>query len=323
VQTGCTVSFQISVDGQLSNPTFIAIAPDTNAAACVQPGFTTAQLQQFDNGTTKTVGGFGLTQFSVTVPQIGSAKIDSAAGGFTRYTGYQLDRLGQAQAQVTSLGACIVTHVVTSGQAGLTPSPVGGLDAGKVTLNGPAGSGLTNQPFTQDPNTFQYSLNLGTEGITLPGGLNAKLVPGTYSVAGAGGADVGVFNTQITLGAPLTLTGGLPSSVTRSAGFTLNWTGGNASDLVQITGSSSTSSGTGSSAITDTYSFICTTTAGVGTFTVGPAVTLQLPASTTGFLAFGSSVTPASFTAPLTAGGSIDAATFLSLIGYGTTAAYN
>jgi uncharacterized protein (TIGR03437 family) len=322
VATGCTVSFQISVNGQLSNPTFIAIAADTNATACVQPGFTAAQLQQYDSGAAKSLGGFGLTQFAVTVPQIGSAKIDSAGGGFTRYTGYQLDRLGQAQAQSTSLGACIVTHLVSSAEVGLTPNPVGGLDAGKVTLNGPAGSGLTNQPFTQDPNTFQYSLNLGTEGITIPGGLNAKLLAGTYTVAGAGGADVGTFNTQITLGAPLTLTGGLPSSITRSAGFTLNWTGGNASDLVQITGTSSTNSGTGSSAITDSWSFICTTTAGVGTFTVGPSVTLQLPATTTGIVGFGSSVSPATFTASLTAGGSIDAATFLSLVGYGATVAY-
>lgn len=322
VPTGCAVSFQMSVNGQLSNTTFIAIAPDANAAACVQPGFTTAQLQQFDNGASRTLGVFSLSQFSVNVPQSGTVKIDNAGGGFTRYTGYQLARLAGNQAQFTVSGSCIVTHVQSGGQAGLTPNSVGGLDAGTVTLNGPAGSGLTNQPFTQDPDSFQYSLLLGTEGITIPGGLNAKLVAGTYAVAGAGGADVGKFNTQITLGPPLILTGGLPSSVNRSAGVTLNWTGGNPPDLVQIFGSSSTTSGTGASAITDTWSFICTTTAGVQTFTVPSSITLQLPASASGFLEFASSVTPSTFTAPLTAGGSVDSGSFLALVGFGATVAY-
>jgi uncharacterized protein (TIGR03437 family) len=323
VQTGCAVPFQISVNGQLSNPTFIAIAPDANATACVQPGFTTAQLQQYDNGASKTVGYFGLTQFSVNVPQFGNVKVDNAGGGFTRYTGYQFDRLAQSTAQITSSGSCIVSHFESSSQVGLTPNPVGGLDAGTVTLNGPSGSGLTNQPFIEDPNSFQYSLNLGTEGVTIPGVTNSyKLVAGTYTVAGAGGVDVGIFNTQITLGAPLNLIGGLPSTINRGSGFTLNWTGGNPSDLVEIIGSSSTTSGTGASAITDIWSFICTTTAGVGTFTVGPSVTQQLPATTTGFLEFASAVNPSSFTAPLTAGGSIDSGTFLSLVGYGATVAY-
>ncbi|HYL73326.1 MAG TPA: hypothetical protein VEU96_03930 [Bryobacteraceae bacterium] len=328
VPTGCAVSFQMSVNGQLSNTTFIAIAPDANATACVQPGFTTAQLQQFDNGASRTLGVFSLTQFSVNVPQSGTVKIDNASGGFTRYTGYQLARLAGSQAQFTVSGSCIVTHVQSGGQAGLTPNPVGGLDAGTVTLNGPAGSGLTNQPFTQDPDSFQYSLLLGTEGITIPGGLNAKLVAGTYAVAGAGGADVGKFNTQITLGAPLNLIGGLPSTVNRSAGLTLNWTGGNPSDLVEIFGSSRTTSGSGASAITDVWSFICTTTAGVGTFTVPSSILLQLPAvsassaSGGGFLEFASAVTPSTFTAPLTAGGAIDNGTFLALVGFGATVSY-
>ena len=60
VPTGCTVSFQISVNGALSNATFISIAPDANSSACVQPGFTAEQLQKFDNGGTYNVGGFSI-----------------------------------------------------------------------------------------------------------------------------------------------------------------------------------------------------------------------------------------------------------------------
>jgi len=325
VPTGCVVSFQISVNGQLGNTTFIAIAPDANSTACLQPGFTTAQLQQFDNGASETFGFFELTQFSITVPGSGPSKFGSAAGGFIRFTGNQLAGLTQTQAQFTSTGSCIVIQVQSSAAAGSGSSPglitasVGGLDAGTVTLNGPAGSGFTNQPFTEDPASLQYSLNLGTQG----------LAAGTYSVAGAGGADVGKFNTSLTIGAPLTLTGtGLPGSVTRSAGLTLNWTGDNASDLVEIIGVSSAATGTGASLVTNTGEFVCTTNAGAGTFTVPSSVLLQLPASPasatagSGIVEFASAVSPTTFTAPLTAGGSINSGTFLSLTGQAATVAF-
>ena len=95
VPTGCIVPFQVSVAGQLSNTTFIAIAPDGNAGACVQPGYTTSQLQHFDNGKTRTFGVFVLSQFTISVPQVGTVKQNLASGGFTKYTGFQLAGLSQ------------------------------------------------------------------------------------------------------------------------------------------------------------------------------------------------------------------------------------
>jgi len=150
-------------------------------------------------------------------------------------------------------------------------------------------------------------------------------VAGTYTVTGAGGKDVKNFSTSITLGSPLEITGGLPSNIVRGNGLTLNWTGGNASDPVQIFGSSSTSSGTGANTVTDTWSFFCNTTAGQKTFTVPSSVLTQLPATTgnnQGFIAVSSSPAPSTFTAGLTAGGSIDQGTFLALIGSGALATY-
>jgi len=164
--------------------------------------------------------------------------------------------------------------------------------------------------------------------MTLPGALNAKLVAGQYTIAAAGGKDVGTFNTSLTLGSPLTLLGALPNTVTESAGLTLNWTGGNVSDLVEIVGSSSTTTGTGANASTDSWTFICTTNAGAGTFTVPSSILTQLPkvsaSSITagGFLEFASVVNPSTFTAPLTGGGSIDSGTFLSLVGFGGSVSY-
>ena len=76
VPTGCAVSFQVSVNGASSAPTFISIAPTASASACVSPLFTTAQLQNFDQGGVYTTGGFELFQFSETAPSVGTVKID-------------------------------------------------------------------------------------------------------------------------------------------------------------------------------------------------------------------------------------------------------
>jgi hypothetical protein len=136
VPTGCTVSFQVSVDGVLSNPTFIAIAPDAKSTACDQPGFTTSQLQHFDNGASQTFGSFSLNQFSAL-----TYKVDSANGGFTSYTGFQLDALVRAQGRTAPSGSCTNSHLLSLINA---PPLLQTLDAGTVTLSGPEGSQLAN-----------------------------------------------------------------------------------------------------------------------------------------------------------------------------------
>jgi uncharacterized protein (TIGR03437 family) len=332
VPTGCTVSLQLSVNGVLSNPTFLSIAPSTSASACVAAGLTTAQLQNLDQGGTLTGGGFSLEQFSANITQAGtsiSEKIAIASGAFTQVTGYQL---ASSPVVTSQPGACqVIQSTTNTSTAVVTSSGATNLDAGVITLNGPSGSNISNAALTETSNT--YSLPISEQftppisGVTLPGIPNASIVPGTYTLRGAGGKDVGAFNASITLGSALTITGGLPATVTRNAGLTLNWTGGNSTDTVEIFGSSGT---TGS-----TTTFVCITTAGPGTFTVPASILNQLPAVTTaavtagtgsGILAVFSSPSPASgsglFSAPLTAGGSITNATFLALLGIEGSAAY-
>uniref|UniRef100_Q027H3 Uncharacterized protein n=1 Tax=Solibacter usitatus (strain Ellin6076) TaxID=234267 RepID=Q027H3_SOLUE len=319
IPTGCSVSLQISVNGKLSPATSIAIAPDANSSACVIPGYTTSQLQKLDQGGTITAGGFAITQFAITVPQIGNVKSNSVSGGFTKLTGFQLSSAAQANVSVIQQGSCQV--ITSSGGSGTT---AGGsltyLDAGNVTVTGPAGSSLTNTPLNKSTD-FSYSLS-STEGFAIPGQASFSLPAGTYSLAGAGGNDVGTFNTSISVGSPLAVTGGLPSSVTRSNALTLNWTGGNASDLVEIVGGSSTSTGTGTNVVTTSTTFICLTTAGQKTFTVPASILQQLPATSgtnTGILEVASGTVGPNFSASLKAGGSIDAGTFSSFVGTGAT----
>jgi hypothetical protein len=293
---------------------------------------TTAQLQSLDNGGTLTGGGFDLEQFSGNIVEGGtnvSENIALAAGGFTQVTGFQL---ASSPAVASQPGACQVSQSTTgSSTTVVTSSGATYLDAGAIALTGPSASNITNAPLTEVANTYDLTITEQITGVTLPPGSagipNASIVPGTYTLKGAGGKDVGPFTASITLGTPLTITGGLPATVNRSAGLTLNWTGGNSTDIVEILGTAGTASGS--------TSFECVTTAGPGTFTVPASILNQLPAVTTaaisagtgsGSLAVFSSPSPASgngsFSAPLTAGGSITNATFLALLGIDSSAAY-
>jgi uncharacterized protein (TIGR03437 family) len=328
--TGCTVSFQVSVNGQLSNPSFIAVASNGTAQACDAPGFTTAQLQNFDQGNSITLGAFTLSQTTQSVTGFGTVSINSVGGGFTKLTGFQLNTAGRLVGSATN--SCQVIH--STGTTSQVASGVTGtqLDAGNITLSGPAGSNITTPVSITKDASNSYNLSLG--GLGLPGGINANLVAGLYKLSGGGGADVGSFNASVNLGSALTISGGLPSTVTRGNGLTLNWTGGNSTDVVTIFGLAGQNVGTGANATVDATEFFCTTTAGAGTFTVPKEILNQLPAVTaaamqagtaTGFLEVSSSVNPTAsnglFTAPLTAGGTANG-TFLATFGTGSQTSF-
>jgi uncharacterized protein (TIGR03437 family) len=305
VPTGCSVPLQISVAGVLSAPVSISIAPSTSATACVQLGYTTQQLQALDQGGTITSGGFTLGQNTSTDPSLGTHKSDSIVGSFSQISGFRLSSTGNTQ--ITTLansGGCVVSRV-TSTSSTVTAGGSTGLDAGTVTLTGPSGTNLNSQKLAEISTAYLYQFTEGNSG---------SILPGTYTVTGAGGNDVGPFNTSISIGPLFTLNNPLPTTVTESAGLTINWTGGNASDTVQINGSSGTTTGTGANEITTETEFICTTTAGQGTFTVPASILTWLPAITAAQVAAGnadgslsvtSSATPrTSFNATLKTDGS-------------------
>jgi uncharacterized protein (TIGR03437 family) len=303
VPTGCAVTMQISYDGVLSPVTTVSIAP-AQGQPCVQPGFTTAQLSQFDQGVSYNTSAFTLLQYGLTVSGFGSFKYDSLGGDFLQYSGFDLAAIASS-GQITTIqsGACTVSQATgsSSGSAGGTATH---LDAGTVTATGPSGSNI-NGPMTFSSTTgytFGAGIEGGATGIPLPT-VNYTIVPGTYKISGAGGKDVGSFNTSVSLGSPLTVTGGLPTSVTRGSGLTVSFTGGNPSDTVELIGGSTSGSG----ASTTSVSFYCVGTAGAGQIVVAPAILNLLPASSQGTLIIESGPV-ATYTAPLTAGGTINGA---------------
>jgi uncharacterized protein (TIGR03437 family) len=274
VPTGCSVTLQISVAGVLSAPTSISIAP-AGATACVSSTYTTQQLQALDQGGTITHGGFTLDHGVTTAPS--SATIDSISGGFGQTTGYQLSSSDMQYTILANSGGCVVSRFTSTNNT-VTAGHSTSFDAGTVTLTGPSGTNLNSQKLTEISNIYLYTI--GTSGGGYPGQGNGAILAGTYSLTGAGGTDVGPFSTSITIGPPLTLNSPLPTTVTESAGLTLNWTGGNAPDVVEIDGQSSTTSGTGTNEVTTTTSFVCTTTAGQKTFTVPASILTWLPTIT-------------------------------------------
>jgi hypothetical protein len=308
VPTGCSVTLQISVAGVLSAVTSISIAP-AGATACVQTGYTTQQLVAFDQGGTITSGGFTLDHGVTTGPS--SATADFVAGVFSQTTGFQLSSSSGTQSAIlANSGGCIVTRVTTSSNT-VTAGHSTSFDAGTVTLTGPSGTNLNKQQLAESSNTYLYMI--GESGSGFPGQPSGSILAGTYTLTGAGGNDVGPFSTSITIGPPLTLNNPLPTTVTESAGLTLKWTGGIASDAVLISGTSTITTGTGANEITTATGFVCTTTAGQGTFTVPASILTWLPTMTAaqvsagtadGSLSVMSRATPSSFNATLKKDGS-------------------
>jgi uncharacterized protein (TIGR03437 family) len=327
VPTGCSVTLQISVAGVLSAVTSISIAP-AGATACVQTGYTTQQLQALDQGGTITSGGFTLDHGVTTGSSSGTT--DLIAGVFSQTTGYQLSSSSGTQSAIlANSGGCIVTRVTTTNNT-VTAGHSTSFDAGTVTLTGPSGTSLNKQQLTEISNTYMYIIGQSGSGYT--GQPSGSILAGTYTLTGAGGNDVGPFSTSITIGPPLTLNSPLPATVTESAGLTLNWTGGNAADVVEIVGDSITNSGTGANETTTATGFVCTTTAGQKTFTVPASILTWLPAITaaqvnagtaSGALQVMSMATPAtSFNATLKKDSSNIPSTFSSIASISGSALY-
>jgi len=177
---------------------------------------------------------------------------------------------------VTSIGSCTLL-VNATGSSGTSTST--GLDAGTITVTGPAGSAtLATIPIVAGA----YEAQLPSGFIPASGG--------SFTFKGTGGAQVGSFSVSVSYTSPLVWTNsGSISTVTRASGQTVNWTGGASGSYVYIGGSSSNSQASGS--------FVCYAPVSAGTFNIPSYVLLGLPAGTNGTLTLENITTPVSFTA--------------------------
>lgn len=142
-----------------------------------------------------------------------------------------------------------------------------GLDAGKVAISGSGGSK------TLSPSAFTGTMAsiLGSAVLSYN---NPFLNPGTYSVSGSGGSNVGSFQASVNVPQPLTWSNRDQTTVvTRNAGLTVEWSGVTANQSVFVYG-------LGVDLPTNTdFLFFCRANPGDTSFTVPPAVLANMPAT--------------------------------------------
>ena len=300
--SGCSVSVAV-VSGSgsvVSNYGTIPVAASGRTCSDQTSVLSASQLQTLLTHSTVSYGALLLGQTTTTTQPItvggivvqpgGTTVAGSSSAMFVRYTGAEYQEAVQT---IPSQGSCtVITYTLAN--AGTVPNPFlpTYLNAGSaVNLTGPLGK----QVLSPETTGFYYNSPLPTGYIPTSGG--------AFSFDnGSGGADVGAFTTSLTAAAPLTWTNmNAITTVTRSQGVTVNWTGGDPSSFVQIYGSAFS----GSSSDSVGGYFYCTAPVSALTFKVPASVLLSLPAtgSVSGMPIPGSlSVTnysnPKQFTAP-------------------------
>jgi uncharacterized protein (TIGR03437 family) len=291
VQPGCGVSVVAISGSVVSN--FVTLPINVGGGVCSDPvlGYDGNQILTLGGRTNYNSGDLFLVQSTSS----GKTRSEAAANfqneqGAQSASGYGL----------TSLGSCIVSQssASSSGGSGFT---ITGLDAGNISVTGPSGV----QQLTATPTvTGSYAALLSSTFIPPAGG--------AFTFAGTGGKDIGPFSVTVNYSNPLSWTNmGAITSVNRSQGVTLNWTGGAPNTYVFIDGSSSSADGSASA------SFICYAPVSAGQFTVPSYVLLALPASTNGFLGVENTTSPQSFSASgLNYGYAFAAATFSIGVSY-------
>ncbi len=158
-----------------------------------------------------------------------------------------------------SIGSCFVSEVVSV--SGTIPTIVG-LDAGNISLAGPAGN-YALMSFTKG----SYEAALPSNAITSSGG--------AFTFTGSGGADVGSFSTTVNLPNPILqwTNQSAGATINRAQGVQVSWTGGGPGTYVIISGSSSNDSGANGS-------FTCIANQSALGFMVPGYVTSTLPSGT-------------------------------------------
>jgi hypothetical protein len=257
VPSGCYVPLVAVTGNVISNVVVFPIHP--GGGPCVESAFgTTITGDQILQDTQDTLKGGVLTlvQTNSTNSKGVLTVTNSANSAFEKLTGLLAGATGRGG--LVSVGGCAVGPIV----AGIPPSLEGGLDAGSITLTGPAGLAVTLAP------------QLGIKGLS-GSTLAAGAIPssgGTFTFRGSGGTDVGSFTSTVTFSNPI-LNWTNPSAAAtldRTQGLLVTWTGGNPGTTVVI-GGTSTASGVSAG-------FGCRVAAEAGQFTVPSYILLGLPA---------------------------------------------
>ena len=273
---GCYVPIQVVAAGMASNTVTMAIG--TNRQPCTDPNPIGTNAKTGGNNGTVVLSRLTLTN-AASASDTGTMDIglaaftqDASGGslGFGLYASAPPRNTCTYYNNVNSLNALLVGQVPSGSSTNLDAGP-------SITITGPNGvRGLSYS----DPSakTAPYFGLLGANGALASTGLTSNppfLSPGTYTVSGSGGKTVGPFSV------PLNVTSGATwlnrdqiSVIDRTAGLTINWSGGDPTSQVgMILGLASNPSTNVSG------SFACLVTLDQSSFTVPPAMMANLPST--------------------------------------------
>lgn len=267
VAPGCAVSI-VGVSGSIvSNIVTLPIA--AGGGVCTDPatGQTGTQILSLGSKANYNSGALLISQGIIT----GQPEISSAIGVFDHYQGTQ----SASGYNLVSIGSCIVNSSTVGATSTYTTT---GLDAGTITVTGPAGS-QTLSPIPSLAGFYEAQLPSGFIPTT----------GGSYTFNGTGGKDVGSFSVSVSYTNPLVWTNsGSITAVTRANGQNVTWSGGAPGSFVYLGGTSSSA--------TATASFTCYAPVSAQSFTIPSYILLALPAGS-GTLGITNETTPVSFPA--------------------------
>ena len=268
---GCFAVIVIRSSSKISN--FVTVPVAANGGFCSTNLYSSSLIEGAAASGEVRAGYIGLSRFGVNA-QGAEIVSDTASGSFAKSKVEDFGLSGPSTQGDYAIGSCYVFSVedIADEIVDLPYTPPVDLAAGVITVNGPKGlKSLGNVK-----GSFSVELGQGIN-IALPPGVpplpsNLYLEPGNYTVAGAGGADVGAFNVQVQLNPVEWTNPTVAASVNRSQPLKLTWTGGGANDLVMAFGQSS--DGAAKSA-----TFVCIAKAPSKEITVGTHILQNLPAS--------------------------------------------
>jgi hypothetical protein len=318
--TGCNVSL-VGVTASGASTNFLTL-PIGNGV-CEDPGLgTTGTTITAPSGQTSySVGSVDLIQSTVPTTGGGTQTTQTAEADFFSVSGVTLPSSSSSSSFGTlSIGGCIVVQsgLTSTGTVPTSTVTTTGLNAGTITVTGPAGTATLVSLASIDPGfpgTAGIYATLNAAGTsTLPAGF-IPTSGGTFQFQGTGGTiapSVGPFTTQVVFSTPLLqwTNQAQDATVTRSAGLPITWTGGSDGTYVVISGTSI------ATALSAYGFFTCLAPVAAHQFTVPSYVLGALPAGTGSLIVENESV-PQTFTAT-----GIDFGYAIGLLSYEINATY-
>jgi uncharacterized protein (TIGR03437 family) len=293
--TGCRVPVTLKINNVVSNNTTMPIAA-AGTRTCTDPGGPSASDLQRYSANGVAIGAVALARISFSIPFFGTISTDTGSASFYKYSAAQLNIAANPFGTAT-IGACTVSTFRGSSSSTADPTVPTNLDAGTaITVAGATGTRQMTKTVAGLLTTYSALFNPPSATGTSSG----YLEPGTFTISGPGGANVGAFQTTITIPSVLQWTNmDAVTAVNRAQGQLVTWSGGDPSGTVQIIGTAAT----GSAADSVGASFVCTAKTSDGQFMIPAAVTLAMPVSavvqgiSTGALLVGTYTAPKMFTA--------------------------